>query len=89
MLTAIFNVLPEWAVAVLLAGLVWFGVNYVWLTPMYFESSRVLGEAPCVSTIARRGMDTLKMDMTIHTASFGTIDRTRYLLDRACSEGKR
>ena len=88
-MTAIFNILPEWAVGILLAALLWFGVNYVWIAPAYFESKKIVPDGECnVSHIVLYGSNH-KVTMALHTASFGMIDSTRNIVRRICAEENR
>lgn len=85
MLTAIFNVLPDWAVAIIIGGAIWFGINYTWFAPEYFE--RVITRQYCgVSKFYENSQDE-KFDMAIYTSTIGVFGSERAIISRICREG--
>lgn len=85
MFTAIFNVLPDWAVAVILAALVWFGVNYAWLSPAYFE--RVVSATDgCSNSHASRKLGDERVSMALYTSTLGILESESSILYRLCKD---
>lgn len=80
MLSAIFNVLPDWAVAAILAALAWFGVNYIWLGPAYFE--RVATVRSCQDRDFHRG--DVRWDAAMYTATLSIMGSENTILNQVC-----
>lgn len=83
MLTAIGNILPDWAVGLVLAAVAWFGVNYVWLAPKFFER-----KVNCHQEYMFYG-DRHITAMAMYTSTFGLSGNADAIAARICNEGKR
>lgn len=91
MITALFNLLPDWAVGFVLAAALWFGVNYFWLGPAYFEanppSSQNTRSTCSAQTIQIYGND-FRSQMATYTASFGMLESYAAIINRICNEAR-
>ena len=83
MLTAIFSILPEWAVGILIAALLWFGVNYIWLGPAFFTAA-VTAET-CREHLKLYAGD-YRMEMGLYTSTFGNYGNASVIAGRACAK---
>lgn len=91
MISAIFGILPDWAVGVLLALLVWFGVNYVWLGPTFITRYAVSQEAvlKCSPVVIRHYYSAKNYDIAVYTSSLGYIGNPFNIMDDICKDYKR
>lgn len=83
MLSAIFNVLPDWAVAVILAALAWFGLNYVWLGPWYFEARARKDQ--CMTSFHSSDV---RYDAAMYTSTIGIMGSESEILNKRCGYRK-
>lgn len=83
MITAIFNLLPDWAVGVIMAAALWFGVNYFWLGPAYFETHPPSNSNCSTAAIQVYGNE-FRGQMATYTASFGMLENYAAIINRIC-----
>lgn len=86
MVAAIFNALPDWMMSIIIAFVVWFGLNYIWVAPHYFEvrtvetfSANINGKSytdkdsmrSCFRGVMFENFGSQRFDMAVFTSTFG------------------
>jgi hypothetical protein len=80
MFQSIMSALPDWAVALLLMMLVWFGINYLIISDYYWDG--LLADKCRGQLVVER--DANRLDMALHTASFGLVRRESEIIGKIC-----
>lgn len=85
----IASILPDWFTSIIVAALLWFGVNYIFLAKYHFEDvhrNYNKNVVSCSKDIFEAGFQNDRSAMALFTSSFGMMENETALIKKACSE---
>ena len=89
-ITTLAGLLPDWVTSVIIAALLWYGANYLFLTKYHFdgvfkEYNKNDNENKCSEIDYEDGFQDQRTNMALYTFSFGMIENESSLFRKACS----